>query len=203
MDFSIYKQQVNPEDLKAYSSEPGIFKTSRVGENITIVEGWVSYSGDARSAQESNLQAQLKTESGFKGNDFHATHIIPYCLGGRGMDNLFIAPQKVNQSYLSALERQIIDFAKLSPDTGVYLKATLEWGEGRYIPERISYEAYMQAGSGSLVSVHSSSQKVGWKHDIDRDKEKHLTLKEQLDASQTGLNTKQWVESTQWNGMIQ
>lgn len=187
MNTSHYTSAFNPQDLAAHDRDKGEFIVSQYDDRgrVVVVEGWALPSSGKRTNEERVLQNDLRTLAGdCQGLD--ASHIIAYSLGGRGSENLVLIPEKVNQSYLRPLEKDLSFFAEKSgDDRGVYIRATLSWGDSKHVPESLRYEAFVPK-SDQMVKVHDSQQKTNWNYS-------EKTLGQILDNSPYSQNTKQWV----------
>lgn len=187
MNLDHYDTSFKSNEFAAYDCNKGNFIVSRYDDQgrVVIIEGWALPSSGKRTNEERTLQNELRTLAGdCQGLD--ASHIIAYSLGGRGSENLVLIPEKVNRSYLRPLEKDLIFYAEKSgDDRGVYIRATLSWGDSEHVPESLRYEAFVPK-SDQMVKVHDSQQKTSWSY-------KEKTLGQVLDNSPYSQNTKQWV----------
>jgi hypothetical protein len=194
MDLTHFDVSCPLGSLAAYERDKGEFIVSRYDDQgrVEVLEGWAMPTSGARTKEESAFQKDLR-ELAADSKGLDASHIIAYSLGGRGKENLILVPEKVNQSFLRALEKDLSFFAEKSPDDrGLYIRAELTWGESKYVPESLHYEAYLPK-SDSMVKVHDSWQKTNWSNE-------EKTLKQILDNSNYSQNTRQWVCETPDNG---
>lgn len=175
---SYVNKDFDKKQFIAIDNKPGIFHIEKDDKGRTVsMEGWVNYQKSPRPSEEKNAQQELqknapknefgqtyKNESG-KSPYYQASHIIPYKLGGQGKDNLVLMPGRINQSYVSSIEKELSKQLEKAPtDKGLYVKATLTWGESNTIPERINHQGFVEKSSSSesLRKVHDSGTKVNW-----------------------------------------
>jgi len=185
-------KNIEKSELKAVDQPKGQFDFSKDEQGrVTCVEGWLKKTNEPRSNEEKGFQKELQEKAPKDDKEkalYNSSHIVPHELGGKGKDNLVLMPERINKSFVRSIEQELGKQLESAPtDKGVYLKASLAWGESKTAPEKIRYEAFVENTDGSLQKVHDSMTK------INRDpNEIKQTLAQTLKVGEVNQNTKQW-----------
>ena len=110
----------------------------------TSAEGWITTTPAKRDERAQSRVTQFV--SGLNGS-----HLIPACFGGPGdAQNLVPMPERVNKSYVSAIEKSIGRHLKYGP---VYLRVTVAYrGEGP-VPSSVRHEFFRQAPGEGVGTI--------------------------------------------------
>lgn len=185
-------KNIDKSELKVIDQPKGQFDFSKDEQGrVTCVEGWLKKTNEPRSNEEKGFQKKLQEKAPKDDKEkalYNSSHIVPHELGGKGKDNLVLMPERINKSFVRSIEQELGKQLESAPtDKGVYLKASLAWGESKTAPEKIRYEAFVENTDGSLQKVHDSMTKINRDpNDIKQ------TLAHTLKVGEANQNTKQW-----------
>lgn len=130
----------------------------------TSIEGWLVAGAPKRDAAERKAQQELRSELPDDGRRYDASHLIAVAFGGRGEENLVLAPELVNRSYMRAIELALgaASRSAVEESSRLYVRCRVEWEEGRTVlPRAVCYEAFRETDAGFVKTFHAE-QKVDW-----------------------------------------
>jgi hypothetical protein len=175
-DFKV-GEEVPRTALKSFDSPNGRFDRTGTEEKgrTTTIEGWANPDANTkRDSQELATQDTTREKAG-RPEEQDASHIIPHSIGGRGEHNLVMMSETMNRSHYKGVEEVAIREAKDAAKSGegVYVKATVTWGDNDHTPRGIRYEVFRGDPNGaSLRKMHDQ--------DIRTDREPGRPLSQEL-----------------------